>query len=609
MGVNTFLDPVNKIASGRIKALANFYYEKETGGARIRGTAALNGVNVNWDDAAIKGLAGKLNAPEYFKPINAAVTCSYNDRPIDMLNMDISDPFDKILFNYRLKTRGVPGAKAFSLDKNALISAQGTGKWPELKGNLLITSKDFTTYGTRIKPKTGLISGTGAFSARLGKKGFIDIPSLNTLIGDTALKTGIHTDDDRTSISLTGELDVSVFDILDKGEFIPISGIARGAFSFDIADKGTTMDGKLDIAALKIEHGKTQTTVSGQASMENKNVTLKNIDVVQPGLNARLNGELILDEIPMFKGDVEIADLKISREDGTSAAKKYLEKINTDAKVNLKNLSVYGINIQHGSTHMLLDKGSLKLLALDLNIPYGTITGSAILPQQGNSAYDLQINLEKAPIEDFIKLISKDEVWLSGTMDINGHIWNAGDAFNGDISFKAVNGTLNRYKLVSNIFSFLNPYKIIKTGDFDLLHKGFPYNHIKTDLTIRDSIVFYDGLYMDSNSVQISAVGKYVLKTNYIDMIMGIEPLETFDKTIGMIPIVGWVLTGNKGHLIIISVRVRGPIDDTSVKYLPANSISTPVQQSLLRVLNLPVDILTKPQDVILPGMGKEQKK
>jgi hypothetical protein len=116
--------------------------------------------------------------------------------------------------------------------------------------------------------------------------------------------------------------------------------------------------------------------------------------------------------------------------------------------------------------------------------------------------------------------------------------------------------------------------------------------------------VTFENFYLDSNSLQVSAVGKYMLRTNYMDVIMGIQPLETFDRTVAMIPIVGWVLTGDKGTLIVISLKVRGPVEDPSVKYLPAVSISHPVAQSMTGVLfcDRPAD---KTGDVLLPSINK----
>ena len=87
---------------------------------------------------------------------------------------------------------------------------------------------------------------------------------------------------------------------------------------------------------------------------------------------------------------------------------------------------------------------------------------------------------------------------------------------------------------------------------------------------------------------------------------MGIEPLQTFDKTISQIPIVGWVLTGENGTFIVINLRALGPVDDTSVTYMSAGALTKSVAESLLKILNLPLDLITKPVDVLLPGAMKE---
>jgi len=147
------------------------------------------------------------------------------------------------------------------------------------------------------------------------------------------------------------------------------------------------------------------------------------------------------------------------------------------------------------------------------------------------------------------------------------------------------------------------------TGELDFLHSGFPYSTITATFTIRDSVMTFNDFHLNSNSLQISAVGQYLIRTHYIDTVMGIEPLQTFDKTITQIPIVGWVLTGEKGTLIVITLHVLGPVDDTSVTSMSAGALTKSVGDSLLRILKLPLDLITRPGDVILPGAIKENGK
>ena len=118
----------------------------------------------------------------------------------------------------------------------------------------------------------------------------------------------------------------------------------------------------------------------------------------------------------------------------------------------------------------------------------------------------------------------------------------------------------------------------------------------------------FNDFYLHSNSLQISAVGKYLIRTHYIDTIMGVEPLQTFDKTITQIPIVGWVLTGKKGVFIVITLHALGPVDDTTVTSKSAGALTKSVGESLFRILKLPLDLITKSWDVLLPGAMKENR-
>jgi uncharacterized protein YhdP len=263
--------------------------------------------------------------------------------------------------------------------------------------------------------------------------------------------------------------------------------------------------------------------------------------------------------------------------------------------------------IQKVSARMELGPAGLKLTNFDLFDKTGTVKGKVIVNPDDQFEYNLDMDLKNVPVANFITATwPATPPWMDGHMDLQGRAWGHKDSINGDVSFTARAGNIHRYNFLSRIFSVLNPYKIIKTGEFNFLHSGFPYSTITSTFTIRDSVVTFNDFHLNSNSLQISAVGQYLIRTHYIDMIMGIEPLQTFDKTISQIPIVGWVLTGEKGAFIVINLHVLGPVDDPSVTSKAAGSLTKSVADSLLRILKLPRDLITKPGDVILPGAMKE---
>jgi uncharacterized protein YhdP len=130
--------------------------------------------------------------------------------------------------------------------------------------------------------------------------------------------------------------------------------------------------------------------------------------------------------------------------------------------------------------------------------------------------------------------------------------------------------------------------KIMKSGGLDLGGERFAYNKLSADLTIDDSVVHFKNLYLDSDSIQLSAVGKYTINTNLIDAIVGVQPLESIDKAVNVIPLLGWVLTGDDDKLFVITMKVMGTTEDPDIRLTPGSTLSQPVADTLLRILKLP---------------------
>ena len=170
---------------------------------------------------------------------------------------------------------------------------------------------------------------------------------------------------------------------------------------------------------------------------------------------------------------------------------------------------------------------------------------------------------------------------------------------NGSLVLTARDGKIQKYALFSRIFALLNVYKIVQSHDIELTSKNFPYNMITSTFTFKDSILSFDDFYFDSNSLQISAVGQYSLKTKEIDSILGVQPFEALDRTIGMLPLLGWILTGKDKKLIVVSMNVKGEIDDPSVQIAPWETISNPVKSSLLRAWELSTDLFKESRELL----------
>jgi uncharacterized protein YhdP len=265
-----------------------------------------------------------------------------------------------------------------------------------------------------------------------------------------------------------------------------------------------------------------------------------------------------------------------------------------DTTLTCTDCDLYGIPILRAKANARIKHGILHLSHIEMEAVSGGIKGDANIALGGKSSFDFVVSIRDADLNQLLEPASSGKPWIDGHMDLEGHVSGNDDSVNGNLILNARNGEIRRYTIISRIFSLLNVYKIIENRDVDFLSRHFTYNHLSSTFTIKDNILSFDDFSLDSNSLQLSAVGTYELKTKKIDAVLGVQPLEAVDKTLSLIPILGWVLTGDKGRLVVVSMKVQGQIEDPKVQIAPIKTISNAIRRPLLRALRLPSHILNE---------------
>lgn len=599
--VRQLLDPVRAVQGGRVRGDVQIFYENVSETAVVRGHVDLAGCTLAWDKVAIRGLTGTAAAADYGDPARMRFACTWDATVVDDLTATLSDPLREQYFTYVLKARGLPAAEEFGLAKDTTLKLNGTGKWPDLEGDLVISTRGVSLFGHHLQPRNGPITGRGILTAQLDPEFSLSIPDL--AITPEGLHCQIGMRGDQAHYKVAGKVNLATLQATGRDTLTPLDGVLTGVVSID-AGAETRMHGSVDLGHSRLAYKGKPMLLAGLLVLDGDRIRSTSLRIRQDQMTAEISGTLALGDNPHLSGEVSLDGLKIGA--GGDGDFDIPRTFSAAGRLTLTDASYYGIPITYGTAQAEVKAQAVRLVNMDLSGPAGTVQGSTMRNPDGSMAYDLNLELRNTPIAELIKAMAPTAVpWMDGTMDLRGHLWGRQDLVNGDVVFKARQGRIHRYNLLSRVFSVLNPYKMIKSGAIDFLKDGFPYNTISASFTLRDSVMRFEDFALDSNSLQVSGVGKYTITTKHLDTILGIQPLETFDKTISQIPVVGWILTGDKGTLIVVSLRVRGPVDDTAVQLLPANTISKPVAESLLRILKLPVDILTKPGAVVLPRAMK----
>ncbi|HNW28420.1 MAG TPA: AsmA-like C-terminal domain-containing protein [Spirochaetota bacterium] len=345
----------------------------------------------------------------------------------------------------------------------------------------------------------------------------------------------------------------------------------------------------------------------------NGTVIMKGHDIYSPGLDfiseplvVSASGTYTGGGHRTFHGRVHIKNLAIGggRGGGSPILDVILDRLNGGADFSISDMTLYGIPVDTVACEGVAKDGSLILNDLQARGAFMNGEGSVIMTPGQNTAFNVAFTLKGFDIRRVLDTVFPGkQSWIDGAMNLEGRVWgNSGSIF-GDLIFSSFNGRLMKFEALSKMFGAFNFYKMALNRNPDMKTKGFPYNSILSRITIKESMVSFDSFYLDSNSIQLSANGTYSMKNDRLDALLGIRPLETLDRAVGLIPVIGWLLVGANEGMFVIYCRMTGSFDELRVVPAPMITIARGIGDTLLRTLTLPYTIFTRPQKLI-PGLA-----
>jgi len=602
-GIYNILAPVTHVKKGRVASNVWVYWDKLSGqAAQILGEMHVDKCSFNWGKSKVDVLTGNATSPDFGSDVEVTLKGILNKLPVDEFKMSLKDPFGEQIYTYSVKTHAIPETDIFHIDKLATVILKGEGKGPEIEGDIDIVSKGFDFFGTYYRPVKGVITGRGKVKGNLWPVFTMDLPDIAIKVPSQKLTLSARFTQSGGDMNIEGRLNLERFKAYVRKRYRPLKGGLFGHVDITWGeDKDVSLKGNLICSGALIFYNDMATTLDGPLLMHDNVIVSQAFDLKTDTVNAVLSGSLDIRHPLYFKGKLMVDGLKIDAH-GTGST-GLLKAINGDGILIVRNMNAYGVVFDEATANAKLKDGILKLDNIESSSISGVARGSAIVDVAGNTTFDITLSLKDADIKKVFQSLFSGNVWIEGDMRLSGRLWGSADSLNGDIVFLAKDGRIMKFSLISKIFATLNVYKILTTGKVDLLSRGFSYNFISSTFKIRDGVMQFDGFYLDSNSIQFSAVGKYNTSTRIIDTIVGVRPLETIDKAISLVPVLGWVLTSDNGGFLVISLDVKGDVNDPSVMIAPIDTISKPVVGTLLRTLGLPMKIITQP-DILIPGRG-----
>jgi uncharacterized protein involved in outer membrane biogenesis len=266
------------------------------------------------------------------------------------------------------------------------------------------------------------------------------------------------------------------------------------------------------------------------------------------------------------------------------------------------------IPFQHLKCVLALEEQSLLLQPVDFSTLDGEVSGRMRIDfGSGGPRYQVNCNATKVSAERLLHALGVNKQELTGSLSLQGDLSARGESALdlkksavGNIKLKVDHGSVKKFSTLSKVFSILNVSQLLKFHLPDMVTGGMPYNKISGDFAIKDGFASTQNLLMDSNAINVSTVGKFDIVKNELDLVIGVQPLQTVDKVVSRIPIVGWILTGKDHTLISTYFEAKGRIEDPQVTAVPVKSLAKGVFNIFKRVFELPVRLVTDTGEVMI---------
>jgi uncharacterized protein YhdP len=254
------------------------------------------------------------------------------------------------------------------------------------------------------------------------------------------------------------------------------------------------------------------------------------------------------------------------------------------------------------------EKGTMYLQELTAALLGGQLSAKGRIAPGGEQGdrYDLHFDIAHADAEKLLAALDISRE-ATGSLSLQGDLTARGNTLLevkksalGNVRLNMANGTLRKFNTLAKVFSILNVSQLLKFRLPELSSYGIPYSSIKGSFSVKDGILATQDLFITSSAINISIVGTADIVREELNATLGAQPLQTVDKIINRIPIVGWLLTGKDKDLLTAYFEAKGKWSNPQVSAIPVKSLGKGILHIFVRAFQLPVKLFTDTGEVIL---------
>jgi len=353
--------------------------------------------------------------------------------------------------------------------------------------------------------------------------------------------------------------------------------------------------------------------LNADCTMRKDSVTLRRVSGLINSSNFNLNGKYLTGRNPqatisVTSSKLDLDDLRMFASPAQKTESPQTPGLDLKLALNVEAGNFGKLTFSKLKAAVQQEKGTIYLQTLTAGMLGGKLAATGRIAPGGvqGDRFDLTFDISRADADKIFDALEISRE-VSGTLELHGNLTARGNTLLdikksalGNVRLSMYHGTLRKFNTLSKVFSILNVSQLLKFKLPDMVSGGMPYSSIKGNISVKDGLLATQDLFISSNAINISIVGSADIVKEELDLTLGVQPLQTVDKIVNRIPIVGWLLTGKDKDLLTAYFEAKGKWSDPQVSAIPVKSIGKGILHIFIRAFQLPVKLFTDTGEVIL---------
>ncbi len=166
------------------------------------------------------------------------------------------------------------------------------------------------------------------------------------------------------------------------------------------------------------------------------------------------------------------------------------------------------------------------------------------------------------------------------------------ESLGGKVAFEARDGRIYRDPTLKKTLALLNITEVFLGRIPDFSSSGMSYKKLSFTAKFDGGKLVFKKMYMDSPAMKVTGRGTLDILTREIDFNIIVAPLRTFDRILGIVPLVGGILQ----TILTVPVKVEGDLKNPKVTLLDPAVVGSKLAEWLQ-------DTIKNPIKLIYPGL------